>query len=134
MQATPAPVLSASVGPVPSAATVAVPSAVASSTPAASVAVVAASVVPVPAAAAVSGVGGLTANDNPVKSSIDSTPIVSAATPPSSQDGSAASGAGSYGGHRHNQREDNYGGHGGFTTGYHKSSMESLPGKQDMQR
>lgn len=132
VQATPAPVLSASVGPVPSAATVAVPSAVASSTPAASVAVVAASVVPVPAAA-VSGVGGLTANDNPVKSSIDSTPIVSAATPPSSQDGSAASGAGTYGGHRHNQREDNYGGHGGFTTGYHKSSMESLPGKQDMQ-
>lgn len=132
VQATPAPVLSASAGPVPSAATVAVPSAVASSTPAASVAVVAASVVPVPAAA-VSGVGGLTANDNPVKSSIDSTPIVSAATPPSSQDGSATSGAGTYGGHRHNQREDNYGGHGGFTTGYHKSSMESLPGKQDMQ-
>ena len=93
-----------------------------------SAAIVAPSVVPAHAAPV-----SLAANDNLAKPSVDSTPIVSAATPPS-QDAPAASAAVTYGGHGHNQREENYGGHGGFTTGYHKSSMESLPGGKDMQR
>lgn len=61
---------------------------------------------------------------------VDATPIVS-----------AASGLvvhqvvepNQYAGQPHRQREDGYG-HGGYTAGYHKSSMESLQGGKDMQR
>ncbi len=99
-------------------------------------------VAPIPVASVVNDPAS--SHDNLSKPSNDATgsnpPIVSAATPPS-QDTNASNSAvppagpaqSGYGGHRHNRNDDGYHGSGGFSSGYHKSSMESLPGKE-MQR